>query len=183
MGGVIAREAMTHLLDYSDKFYAYCSFATPHLGILNSKIHIKFGLWISEIFNTYECLTQLRMKDALEIEDTYLFKLSQKEGLEHFEHVMFFTSHQDTLVPYYSSRVQVFKDDLESPHTNKLLEMNQNILERCSKGVTRVDVDFKIESGTFNSLIGRTAHLLFTSDQSFLHAFVNKYRCITGEKS
>lgn len=70
------------------------------------------------------------MKDAVEIEDTYLFELSKKEGLEYFKYVYFFTSHQDSLIPYYSSRVQVFKDDLETPHTNKLFAMAQNILER-----------------------------------------------------
>lgn len=54
LGGLIAREAMSHLLDFSDKFYAYISLASPHLGILNSKVHIQFGLWVSEIFKTYE---------------------------------------------------------------------------------------------------------------------------------
>ena len=126
-------------------------------------------------------MTQLKMKDAFDTTDTYLYKLSEKEGFEHFKHVLFFTSHQDTIVPYYSARVQVFKDDLEIPNTGKLLAMNQNIMNRGVNGVTRVDVDFTYDTSSLSSIIGRTAHLMFTGDQKFLHTFVNKYKKIFGE--
>jgi hypothetical protein len=172
LGGIIAREAINHLLDYSDKFYCYCSFGTPHLGILNSQMHVKFGIWVSEIFKTYDCLTQLKMKDELDITDTYLYRLTMKEGLEHFEQVLFYASPQDTMCPYYSARVQVFKDDLSNPNTDKLLEMNQNIMNKWIHGVTRVDVDFNIEENTLSSMIGRTAHISFTINQRFLKTFV-----------
>lgn len=54
LGGLIAREAMSHLLEYKHLFHTYMSLASPHLGITEASTHIKLGLWFSEIFVTYD---------------------------------------------------------------------------------------------------------------------------------
>lgn len=79
-------------------------------------------------------------------------------------------------MPYYSSRVQIYKDDLELPQTKDLLKMNHNLLGRCRNGVTRVDVSFSIEKRDFDAWIGKTAHIMFLEYQPFLSVLVNIYR-------
>jgi hypothetical protein len=177
LGGIIAREAISHLLDYRHLFHAYVSLASPHLGITGASKHIKFGLWVSEIFVTYECVTQLKLQDETDFEDSFLFKLSKKQGLEYFEHVYFFASHQDTLVPYSSARMQVFKEDIDRKQSSKIFVLAQNTLENMYKGVIRVDVDFNLNN-SLDSFIGRTAHLAFISDKKFLRALVVRYQNI-----
>ena len=105
-----------------------------------------------------------------------IYRLSTRKELGHFKHVYFFCSHQDTFVPYYSARVQVFKDDLELPKANKLFEMNQNMLEACTNEVVRVDVNYDIHDNDLSALIGRTAHMNFITNTNFLSSFVHKYR-------
>jgi hypothetical protein len=41
-------------MEFKDKFHAYCSLASPHLGIVNAKTHIKVGLWVSKVFTSYD---------------------------------------------------------------------------------------------------------------------------------
>ena len=64
LGGVIARDVAVRLKKYQKKFYAYCSFATPHLGVSSQKGFKSFGMWLSKIFYGYECLDQLTLQDA-----------------------------------------------------------------------------------------------------------------------
>ena len=175
LGGVIAREAIPYLSEYFEKFYTFCSLGSPHLGIMNSKSFINFGIWITELFSRYDWITQLKLKDSINIEDSFMYRLSQKKGLQYFDHVYFFSSHQDTIVPYYSARVQIFRDDLETANSNKLFEMSQNILSNVKRWVTRVDVDFKNDSSNFESMIGKTAHISFLNDPVFLRNFISRY--------
>ena len=169
---------VSQLSEYYDRFYAFWSLGSPHLGILNSKSFINFGIWITELFSRYDWITQLKLKDSINIEDSFMFKLSQKDGMQHFEHVYFFSSHQDTIVPHYSARVQIFNDDLETANANKLFEMSQNILTKIKKSVTRVDIDFKHDGNNFDSIIGKTAHISFLNDPIFLRNFISKYKNI-----
>jgi hypothetical protein len=50
------------------------------------------------------------MNDEEELVDKFMFQLAWKDKFEYFEHVYFFGSPQDTFVPYYSSRAQIFKE-------------------------------------------------------------------------
>ena len=46
------------------------------------------------------------MNDKTELQECFLYKLSQVKGLEWFKKVVFIGSHQDMYVPYYSARIQ-----------------------------------------------------------------------------
>lgn len=176
LGGVIIRAALPYLLEFKDKFYSFLTMGSPHLGVLNSESHIKFGTWVSEIYYDSSSVNQLRLADADKVEHTFMYQLSQKEGLEYFEHVYFIASPQDLFVPYYSARVQIFKDDLKESNAKEHYSMNENILNKCTNGVTRVDVYFNIKDKDFSALIGGKAHILFLNYQPFLNVLVNRYR-------
>jgi len=46
------------------------------------------------------------MEDSTKLEDSFLYKLSMKPGLEWFSKVILVSSRQDLYVPYYSARIQ-----------------------------------------------------------------------------
>ena len=140
LGGIIGRAAISYLEKYSHLFYAYISFASPHLGITNWHQHVKIGLWLTELLKTYDWVTQLKMRDAVLFEDTFMYTLSKKRCFEYFEHIYFFSSQQDNIVPYSSSRFQIFKDELESPLTSNLLTLAQNCFSNVKTKINRVDV-------------------------------------------
>ena len=54
-------------------------------------------------------LLQLAMKDAQDIRQTFLYKLAQMGGLEHFNHILLFGSSQDRYVPIHSARIELCK--------------------------------------------------------------------------
>ena len=104
LGGIVARAALPNLIEYKNKFHSFCTLGSPHLGVLNAKFHIQIGTVVAQFWFKAHCLKQLRLADAENIEDTFLYELSETEGLEFFKYVCFFSSTQDYFVPYYSSR-------------------------------------------------------------------------------
>lgn len=47
LGGIIIRQAVSHLSEYQQFFHGYVSLGTPHLGFLfNSSTLIDAGMWV-----------------------------------------------------------------------------------------------------------------------------------------
>ena len=61
------------------------------------------------------CLSQLSLTDTTDPRESFLFQLSQKKGLEYFEHVFLLASQQDKYAPFHSARIENHKD----VHTDK----------------------------------------------------------------
>lgn len=60
--------------------HTYISLSTPHLGYMytSSKI-IEAGIWILQKWKKSQCLQQLSMSDAKNVDETFLFKLSNSK--------------------------------------------------------------------------------------------------------
>ena len=111
MGGVIIRSALPHLKGYRKMFHGFCTLSSPHLGYAACKSKmIKFGLWAFQTWKKQKSIEQLSMKDAANIEDTFMYQLSKFKGIKWFKHVMLFSSIQDGYVTFDSSRIQIFKN-------------------------------------------------------------------------
>jgi len=81
LGGVIIRAALPYLKPYSEKFFTFISFSSPHLGFLYSSSNlVDAGLWFMKKFMKIECIKQLTLKDSKKIEDCFLYKLSRFEA-------------------------------------------------------------------------------------------------------
>ena len=50
---------------------------------------------------------QLAMKDQSDVRQTFLYKLSQEQGLEHFQNVLLCGSSQDNYVPIHSAHMEL----------------------------------------------------------------------------
>jgi Putative serine esterase (DUF676). len=113
LGGVIARAALPHLEEFSEKFHTFFSLSSPHLGYMYSanKI-IEAGLWFLKKWKKSQCLSQLSLADAPNPEDSFLYKLSSAPGLNWFKNVCFVSSWQDQYAPFESARVEVCQEAL-----------------------------------------------------------------------
>lgn len=54
-------------------------------------------------------LLQLALRDAADVRQTFLYKLSQRCHLSHFRHLLLCGSSQDRYVPLHSARIELCK--------------------------------------------------------------------------
>lgn len=132
MGGIIIRCALPHLGQYKKMMHGYCSLSSPHLGYASCKNKIlNVGLWAFQKWKKPKSLAQLSMTDAVNIKETFMYKISKFKGFKWFKHIMFFSSIQDGYVTFDSARVQIFKNtSLYNPtQGSRYIEMATNILD------------------------------------------------------
>ncbi len=94
LGGVIVRAALPYLDKLKDKFHGFISLCSPHLGYMykTSKL-FSTGMWIMNKWKKSTAISQLRMADGKTLEDCYLYKLSQMDGLSWFKHMVLVSSY------------------------------------------------------------------------------------------
>ena len=93
------------------------------------------------------------MKDADEISDTYLYKLSEQEGLNWFQNVMILASSQDKYAPYRSASIQLSIE--EAKKDREIVQMAQNIVASASlSNFVRVNVWFNNDRGKIEEIVG-----------------------------
>lgn len=178
IGGLIVRAALPHMEALKEKMYSYISLSSPHLGCLySSSALVSFGL---RIFSSwYKCvsLTQLTFKDADDIEETFIYRLSCYPGLSWFRNVVFVSSCQDKYVPFDSARNEIpdkaLKDRTRGKHVAQMVDNFSSMLT-CSR-LLKIDIDFKFKERSIDSVIGRAAHLNFIDDCGFIRQFLVSY--------
>lgn len=155
------RAALPRLRNWKDRFHAFFTFGTPHLGVANgSSFLVRLGMKVFSSFVSHKSLNQMSLSDKSELKDCYLFKLSSYEGIEWFEHFIVFSSFQDLYVPYESARIEYGDIEVKDKKRSHLFKrMVQNILGRVKGGrIVRVDMNLK-QNSSLNSRIGRSAHI------------------------
>lgn len=85
MGGLILRAALPHLNDYKEKFDAFITLATPHIGYLttHSKL-LTAGMWVASKLNLNSSVAEITISDNSNLKKCALYVLSKLEGLEWF---------------------------------------------------------------------------------------------------
>jgi hypothetical protein len=122
LGGLIIRACLPHLKEYSSKFYMYMSLSTPHLGYTYSASKIiDAGMWFLKAWKKSKSLEQISLSDGKTMEECFLYKLSNFEGLNFFTYVMLLSSHQDYYAPFESTRVQICDKALDNNDEYKLI--------------------------------------------------------------
>ncbi|XP_052686477.1 protein FAM135B-like isoform X6 [Crassostrea angulata] len=180
LGNLIIRSVITlpklsHLIP---KLYTFLSLSGPHLGTLyNNSGLVNMGMWFMQKWKKSGSLLQLSLKDHQDPRQTFLYKLSQKQGLELFRHVLLVGSSQDRYVPYHSSRIEMCKSAQRDSSVMGAIysEMVANILTpvvnspRCK--LVRYDV-FHALPNTANTIIGRAAHIAVLDSELFIEKFL-----------
>lgn len=117
------------------------------------------------------------LKDSDNYKDTFLYRLSNKEGLDWFCEIILISSPQDTYSPYDSSRIQLSKVNSYNKSTQNIYgSMVENISNRIRKHkLRRVDVCMKFAKSSLDTFIGRAAHIALITDGMLLDALAVRY--------
>mmetsp|Transcript_10363 Transcript_10363/g.10329 ORF Transcript_10363/g.10329 Transcript_10363/m.10329 type:complete len:596 (+) Transcript_10363:303-2090(+) len=171
MGGLVVRAALPYLSRFKDVMFAFISLSSPHLGVKHADSYLlEFGKWVIKKFDHSDCFDQLTMHDSENVRQTFIYQLSQLEGLGWFEHVVLFGCFDDPYVPEYSSRVEVpVQSAPDKDLENAYKEMITNIWSKIDPTkITRVDVHFKNRE-LFNWLICcGNMHIDFLDNSCFI---------------
>jgi len=114
LGGVIIRAALPYLKKYKDIMKTLVTLSSPHLGYMYaSSTIINAGMWILTKLSKSKCLEQLSITDAEDFRQSFLYKLSLKEGMGWFKNILLVGSYQDTYVPVESARIGLMHKAIE----------------------------------------------------------------------
>ncbi|XP_046660513.1 protein FAM135A-like isoform X2 [Homalodisca vitripennis] len=177
----IARPQMKHLLP---RLHTFLSLSGPHLGTLyNNSGLVNMGMWFMQKWKKSGSLLQLALRDAADVRQTFLYKLSQRCHLSHFRHLLLCGSSQDRYVPLHSARIELCKAAVKDTCSlgAAYREMVHNILypiiNKPEVTLVRYDVHHALPN-TANSLIGRAAHIAVLDSE----LFIEKFLVVTGLK-
>ncbi|KAF0294429.1 Protein FAM135B [Amphibalanus amphitrite] len=112
LGNIIIRNVLTRpqLAPHLDKLHTFLSLSAPHLGTLyNNSGLVNMGMWFMQKLKKSGSLLQLSMKDAVDVRQTFLYRLAMRSQLHRFRHVLLTGSSQDKYVPIHSSRIDLCK--------------------------------------------------------------------------
>ncbi|XP_035217336.1 protein FAM135A-like isoform X2 [Stegodyphus dumicola] len=180
LGNIIIRSALTRpeMKPYMNRLHTFLSLSGPHLGTLyNSSGLVNMGMWFMQKWKKSGSLLQLAMKDASDLRQTFLYKLSQKSGLEHFRNILLFGSSQDRYVPLHSARIELCKPALKDTslqgmvYREMVTNLIQPIIQNPEIALLRYDVHHALPSSA-NSLIGRAAHIAVLDSELFIEKFL-----------
>eukprot|EP00471_Norrisiella_sphaerica_P002386 CAMPEP_0184478970 /NCGR_PEP_ID=MMETSP0113_2-20130426/849_1 /TAXON_ID=91329 /ORGANISM="Norrisiella sphaerica, Strain BC52" /LENGTH=943 /DNA_ID=CAMNT_0026856933 /DNA_START=254 /DNA_END=3085 /DNA_ORIENTATION=+ len=180
LGGLIARAALARkeLEPFHSRLHTFMSLASPHCGYMYSKNTVlDTGIWVLKKWSKSLCLTQLSMTDHTDHEKCFVYKLSQKRGLEYFKNCLLLASHQDYYSPFHSSRIELHHDALRNQKHGKIFtSMVQNLLKPLKRPIKRYNVSFVNKKTNLDSLIGRTAHILFLDNHLYMVMICHVYK-------
>ncbi|XP_054722072.1 protein FAM135A-like [Uloborus diversus] len=180
LGNIIIRSALTRseMKPYLSRLHTFLSLSGPHLGTLyNSSGLVNMGMWFMQKWKKSGSLLQLAMKDSSNLRQTFLYKLSQKPGLEHFQNILLFGSSQDRYVPLHSARIELCKPALKDTslqgmvYREMVTNLIQPIIQNPDIALLRYDVHHALPSSA-NSLIGRAAHIAVLDSELFIEKFL-----------
>lgn len=123
LGGVILRSALTTevMTPYLSKLYTFFSLGSPHCGYLYSTNPlVNTGIWFLRKWTSSVCLHQLSLDDNPDPRETFIYKLSQKPGLQYFTNVLLLSSPADKYAPYHSARVELHQAAEKDKKTGNL---------------------------------------------------------------
>ncbi|KAK6632544.1 hypothetical protein RUM43_013312 [Polyplax serrata] len=186
LGNIIIRSAITRpqLKYLLPRFHTFLSLSGPHLGTLyNNSGLVNMGMWFMQKWKKSGSLLQLSLKDAPDVRQSFLYRLSQKSNLHHFRHVLLCGSSQDRYVPMHSARIELCKAAVKDTSIQGVVyrEMVNNIIHPVINSsdttLVRYDIHHALPN-TANSLIGRAAHIAVLDSE----LFIEKFLVVTGLK-
>jgi len=177
LGGIIARTALVEpaFKPYIRYLWTFLSLAVCHAGHLFGSAIIRGGLAILKMWNKSLALTQLSLGDDQDPRKTFMYYLSTQKGLQYFKHVLLISSPADKYTPYHSARIELVNQTL--PLADVYNEMCLNLLKPLGDTyLTRFDVSFAMKQDFWNNQIGRSAHIFFLDQPTYVDMLLNVYK-------
>lgn len=126
------RSALPFLEKFKKLMFTFLTLSTPHLGYMyNSSKIIDAGMWVLKKWKGSVSLKQMGMTDHADPKETFLYKLSQKPGLEWFKNIVLISSFQDHYAPFDSARIQICsKATKDTEKGNLYIQMATSLLSK-----------------------------------------------------
>lgn len=180
LGGLITRAALTQpeLEPYLPYLHTFVTLSTPHLGMMYHSSLVDGALWLWQRISKSPSITELRLYDAIDKRQSYLYKLSIGPGLRYFRNILLVSSSQDPYVPYHSARMEITPFAVCDPvDGNIYVEMVSNLYHQTQNcNVRRIDVHFgETDKKTFADWTGRSIHTSFIDNSTFIQMFLFLY--------
>ena len=123
-------------------------------------------------------LRQIGMTDNSDPKQTFLYKLSEKPGLEWFKHIVLLSSYQDQYAPFDSARIQICSMATKDTERGSVyIQMATNLLNKLEiECLYRVDINFMISEKNLDSFIGRTAHSQFLENKFYMNMLIFRFK-------
>ena len=143
LGGIIIREALTHLKEFRNLFFTFISLSVPHLGCRKNKsMLVSLGMKYLKKFKKDKVISQLQLDDTSNMRDSFLYKLAQKDCVHWFRNIVLVSSPQDSYVPYFSARIQSKHPSGNSKSELVCFEMAKLIWKKMvNEVIVRLDID------------------------------------------
>mmetsp|Transcript_25483 Transcript_25483/g.82453 ORF Transcript_25483/g.82453 Transcript_25483/m.82453 type:complete len:252 (-) Transcript_25483:69-824(-) len=134
------------------------------------------GMWAIMQLQKSTLLEELQLTDAAQNSDAFIYRLSQEEGLEHFQFVVLVASRQDTYVPLHSAHIQIPRPaEVDNALDGGMyIDMARNLLapilksEKKQTTVIRLTLDQKFTARSVDTFIGRAAHVAMLETPSLV---------------
>lgn len=171
MGGLVIRASLPFFFEFRPRLHTLMTFNTPHLGFVEqSSAFIDTGLWLANIFQASTSLKQVSMQDSPDLQEQFLYRLSEYEGLQWFKHVYLVGSYQDSYTPVESALIEI-PETVTSP---QFASMAQSIVS-CVQHLYRLDVSYKLKPGLMDQLTGRAAHVEVIMDPHLMRTVMHSF--------
>ena len=163
IGGLVFRLALNdaRLQRYWDAYHLFLSLNVPHLGILFASYGTDLGTRIMNLWSKSLQLDELSLRDQRDMRQTTLYKMAQHTGgdgrgalgvgLDKFKFAYFFSSYQDTFIPFYSERAEM-SHALEVSTREEATIVSEMVTafwrelkdDRCKTVIKKFDVEYDV---------------------------------------
>lgn len=175
-GSIIVRAALTSpaMKPYLPKLHAFVSLSSSHCGnMFIPSTLISGGMWALQQMHHSQFMNELQLIDNdKDIKQSYMYKLSQAPGFQHFRYVVLVGSTQDCYVPMHTAHSTIprpAENDQKGDGT-AYMQMATNLMTPISRKtpedpkqttVVRLTIDHKFAQTNLDTVIGRAAHLAY----------------------
>lgn len=173
LGGLILRAALLLLKDYKSCMHSFITFSSPHVGIVYfDSLLLKVGKWALSKFQKSTSFHQMTMTDKKPLKDSYIYKLSECEGLDWFKHVVMLSCSDDPYVPIDSAGLYIPPLSIGTKKEKVFEEIVKNILNQIQVDkLIRISVNFKHKEILDACMCYGNRHIDFLDDPCFIKMF------------
>ncbi|KAJ8610474.1 hypothetical protein CTAYLR_007762 [Chrysophaeum taylorii] len=179
-GSMIVRTALTSPIfkPYLPKLHAFVSLSSSHCGnmFVPSTI-ISGGMWALQHLHQSQFMNELQLIDADDMQDSFMYKLSQSKGFEYFRYVVLVGSTQDCYVPMHTAHATIPRpaETDKKGDGSAYMQMAANLMKPITQKtpndpkqttVIRITLDHKFTQTNLDTVIGRAAHLAYIDSSS-----------------
>jgi hypothetical protein len=82
-------------------------------------------MWFMQKWKKSGSLLQLALRDAADVRQTFLYRLSQRSNLHHFRNLLLCGSSQDRYVPLHSARIELCKAAVKDTSVQGMTQVNK----------------------------------------------------------